>query len=168
MSNAWAPVPSRGRKEFLSQLRQKRAVEFGEWLCGHVLRAIPDRHFVFSIPKILRRFFLHDRKLLVELSRCAWVLAVNHQAHPQKSVSPQGSGRYTRIPTHSFRLLLFNFWTSNLVFLLFFPERHGPGVYPGGGSRGRCGLSPRLSRSQERLRGHPGTRALFEGWRKCL
>ena len=26
----------------------------------------------FSIPKILRRFFLHDRKLLVELSRCAW------------------------------------------------------------------------------------------------
>jgi hypothetical protein len=27
---------------------------------------------VFSIPKILRRFFLHDRKLLVELSRCTW------------------------------------------------------------------------------------------------
>jgi len=47
-------------------------VEFGEWLCGHVLRAVPHRHWVFSIPKILRRFFLHDRKLLVELSRCAW------------------------------------------------------------------------------------------------
>ncbi len=47
-------------------------MEFGEWLCGRVLRAVPHRHFVFSIPKILRRFFLHDRTLLVELSRCAW------------------------------------------------------------------------------------------------
>ena len=47
-------------------------VEFGEWLCGEVLKAIPHRHFVFSIPKILRRYFLYDRKLVSELSRCAW------------------------------------------------------------------------------------------------
>ncbi|MEK6655153.1 MAG: hypothetical protein AABY92_08410 [Thermodesulfobacteriota bacterium] len=26
----------------------------------------------FSIPKILRRYFLYDRKLLANLSRCAW------------------------------------------------------------------------------------------------
>jgi hypothetical protein len=30
------------------------------------------RHFVFSIPKILRRYFLYDRDLLSNLSRCAW------------------------------------------------------------------------------------------------
>ncbi len=30
------------------------------------------RHFVFSIPKILRRYFLYDRSLLSELSRCVW------------------------------------------------------------------------------------------------
>lgn len=47
-------------------------MEFGEWLCEEVLKAIPHRHFVFSIPKILRRYFLYDRKLLSELSRCAW------------------------------------------------------------------------------------------------
>jgi hypothetical protein len=47
-------------------------MEFGEWLCGHVLRPVPHRHFVLSIPKILRRFFLHDRKMLAELSRCGW------------------------------------------------------------------------------------------------
>jgi hypothetical protein len=47
-------------------------VEFGEWLCGEVLKAVPHRHFVFSIPKILRRYFLYDRKLLTELSRSAW------------------------------------------------------------------------------------------------
>jgi putative transposase len=26
-------------------------VEFGEWLCEEVLKAVPHRHFVFSIPK---------------------------------------------------------------------------------------------------------------------
>ena len=37
-----------------------------------MLKAVPHRHFVFSIPKILRRYFLYDRKLLSGLSRCAW------------------------------------------------------------------------------------------------
>jgi hypothetical protein len=46
-------------------------VEFGEWLCMDVLKKVPHRHFVFSIPKILRRYFLYDRKLLADLSRCA-------------------------------------------------------------------------------------------------
>jgi hypothetical protein len=47
-------------------------VEFGEWLCEEVLKAVPHRHFVFSIPKILRRYFLYDRKFLSDLSRCGW------------------------------------------------------------------------------------------------
>jgi len=47
-------------------------IEFGEWLCQEVLKAVPHRHFIFSIPKILRRCFLYDRKLLSEMSRCAW------------------------------------------------------------------------------------------------
>jgi len=47
-------------------------VEFGEWLCREVLKAVPHRHFVFSIPKILRRYFLYDRTLLSDLSRCGW------------------------------------------------------------------------------------------------
>jgi hypothetical protein len=47
-------------------------VEFGEWVCGEVLKKVPCRHFVFSIPKILRRYFLYDRSLLSELSHCAW------------------------------------------------------------------------------------------------
>jgi hypothetical protein len=47
-------------------------VEFGEWLCEEVLKEVPHRHFVFSIAKILRRYFLYDRKLLSDRSRCAW------------------------------------------------------------------------------------------------
>jgi len=60
------------RRYFCPSCHQKRAVEFGEWLCGHVLKAVPHRHLVFSIPKLLRRFFLRDRKLLADLSACAW------------------------------------------------------------------------------------------------
>jgi len=47
-------------------------VVFGEWLCVEVLKAVPHRHFTFSIPKILRRYFLYDRSLLSDLSRCGW------------------------------------------------------------------------------------------------
>lgn len=32
----------------------------------------PHRHFVFSIPKILRRYFLYDLSLLSGLSRYVW------------------------------------------------------------------------------------------------
>jgi hypothetical protein len=37
-----------------------------------VLEQVPYRHVVFTVPKVLRRAFLRDRKLLLELSRCAW------------------------------------------------------------------------------------------------
>ena len=63
---------SRKRRHFCPSCHQKRVVEFGEWLCQEVIKAVPHRHFVFSIPKILRRYFLYDRNLLSELSRCAW------------------------------------------------------------------------------------------------
>jgi len=56
------------RRHFCPSCHQKRLVEFGEWLCMDVLKKIPHRHFVFSIPKILRRYFLYDRKLLADLS----------------------------------------------------------------------------------------------------
>jgi len=51
---------------------QKRVVEFGEWLCETVLKHVPHRQWVFSIPKRLRIYFLFDRRLLTKLSRCAW------------------------------------------------------------------------------------------------
>jgi ribosomal protein S27E len=60
------------RRHFCPSCHQKRVVEFGERLCMEVLKKIPHRHFVFSIPKILRRYFLYDRKLLAALSRCQW------------------------------------------------------------------------------------------------
>jgi len=35
-------------------------------------KAVPHRQVVLSIPKILRRYFLYDPKLLSDLSRCGW------------------------------------------------------------------------------------------------
>jgi ribosomal protein S27E len=60
------------RRHFCPSCHQKRVVVFGEWLCQEVIKAVPHRQLVFSIPKILRRYFLYDRKLLSELSRCGW------------------------------------------------------------------------------------------------
>jgi len=60
------------RRHFCPSCHQKSVVEFEEWLCNKIVKAVPPRHFVFSIPKLLRRYFFYDRKLLLELSRCIW------------------------------------------------------------------------------------------------
>ncbi|MBL7218168.1 MAG: transposase zinc-binding domain-containing protein [Desulfobacteraceae bacterium] len=60
------------RRHFCPSCHQKRVVEFGEWLCQEVVKAVPHRHAVLCIPKILRRYFLYDRSLLSDLSRCGW------------------------------------------------------------------------------------------------
>lgn len=60
------------RRHFCPSCHQKRVVEFGEWLCSDVLKYVPHRQWVFSIPKRLRIYFMFDRCLLTKLSRCAW------------------------------------------------------------------------------------------------
>jgi hypothetical protein len=59
-------------RHFCPSCHQKRVVEFGEFLCTSVLAKVPHRHIVFSLPKIIRRNFLYDRKLLGKMSRCGW------------------------------------------------------------------------------------------------
>jgi len=60
------------RRHFCPSCHQKRVVEFGQWLCQEVIKKVPHRHFIFTIPKILRRYFLYDRSLLSDLSHCGW------------------------------------------------------------------------------------------------
>ena len=64
--------PSCAAKQMPLGCHQKRVVEFGEWLCEEVLKYVPHRQWVFSIPKRLRIYFIMDRKLLAKLSQCAW------------------------------------------------------------------------------------------------
>ena len=79
------------RRHFCPSCHQKRVVEFREWLCQEVIKAVPHRHFIFSIPKILRRYFLYDRKLLSELSRCAWetLKAFFQEIVPEQDAVPE-------------------------------------------------------------------------------
>lgn len=60
------------RRHFCPSCHQKRVIEYGEWLIETVLKAVPHRQWVFSIPKRLRIYFLYDRKLLAKLSKCGW------------------------------------------------------------------------------------------------
>ncbi len=46
-------------------------VQLGSHLQDNVLFPVPHRRYVCSIPKIIRRYFLYDRKLLGKLSQCA-------------------------------------------------------------------------------------------------
>ena len=60
------------RRHFCPSCHQKRVIEFGQWLCEEVLKHVPHRQWVFSIPKRLRIYFMAHRRLLAELSRRAW------------------------------------------------------------------------------------------------
>jgi len=57
---------------FCPSCHNKKVVQFGHHLKETVLYPVPHRQYVFSVPKILRRFFFYDRTLLGgKLSQCA-------------------------------------------------------------------------------------------------
>ena len=108
-------------------------MEFGEYLCEEILKAVPHRHFTFSIPKILRRYFLYDRSLLSDLSRCGWeslkvffqeavpvgdpVLGGEKGATPGAVVAIHSFGDFLQFHPHLHMLCLGNFhlirWWKN-------------------------------------------------------
>ena len=49
----------------------KKVIQFGELLRENILHPVPHRQYVFSMPIILRKFFLYNRKILSELCRSA-------------------------------------------------------------------------------------------------
>ena len=57
---------------FCPSCHQKRLLILGEFLKKCVLAPVGHRQIVFTIPKMLRPYFMYDRKLLGKLSRCAY------------------------------------------------------------------------------------------------
>ena len=53
---------------------QKRTLLFAEHLRNEVLLDLPHRQFVFTMPKALRPFFRHDRRLFAEVSRLIYTI----------------------------------------------------------------------------------------------
>ena len=59
-------------RSFCPSCNAKRSVVFSEWVCEEVMEPVTHRHYVFSIPKILRTYFRYNRGLLGALSRCTY------------------------------------------------------------------------------------------------
>ncbi len=59
-------------RSFCPSCHAKRSAAFSEWVCKEVMEPVTHRHYVFSIPKILRTYFRYNRRLLRALSRCAY------------------------------------------------------------------------------------------------
>jgi len=99
-------------------------IEFGEWLCTEVLKSVPHRQWVFSIPKRLRIYFMYDRKLLSKLSRCAWKVlnAYLKQSVPDDNVTPgaaiavQSFGEFQNFNPHLHAIVTDGCFSDNGVF----------------------------------------------------
>ena len=61
---------------------RKRTILFAEHLTNEVVLKLPHRQFVFTMPKALRPFFRHDRRLFAEVSRLIYDILVEfyHEA----------------------------------------------------------------------------------------
>jgi hypothetical protein len=59
-------------RNFCSSCQAKRAVLFAEKLATEILAPVPHRHWTFSIPRVLRGLFEHERRLLGLLSQTAY------------------------------------------------------------------------------------------------
>ena len=87
------------RRHFCPSCHQKRVIEFGEWLCAEVLKSVPHRQWVLSIPKRLRIYFMYDRTLLSKLSLCGWKVL---NAYLKQAVPKAGAKPGATITVHTF------------------------------------------------------------------
>ncbi|MBI5407008.1 MAG: transposase [Nitrospirae bacterium] len=106
MNTFWpspARLPSRkwGTRSFCPSCHAKRSVVFAECVCDEVLEPVTHRHYVFSIPKILRTYFRYNRKLLGRLSRCAYETVkemMQAAGLPLRDSNATGSGDNAAVP----------------------------------------------------------------------
>lgn len=56
---------------FCPSCQARQSEEWARWFAEELSESVHHRQIVFTIPKILRAYFLHDRALLTELARAA-------------------------------------------------------------------------------------------------
>lgn len=95
------------RRYFCPSCHQKRVVLFAERVEQEVLEKVPIRQYVVTIPKMLRIFFKHDRKLLGLLSRCFYQTLQQflQEAYPERQAVP---GMIVSIQTYGADLVRFH------------------------------------------------------------
>ena len=57
---------------------QKRTLLFAEYMANDLLLRLPHRLVTLTLPKMLRAFFRHDRKLFSEVSRLIFDIVQDH------------------------------------------------------------------------------------------
>jgi len=92
---------------------QKRTLLYAEYLAEDLLLDIPHRQFVFTIPKILRRYFKSDKRLFGEVSKLIFSLlseyfslAAGQELLCAMVVSYQSFGEFARFHPHWHVLVL--------------------------------------------------------------
>jgi len=59
---------------FCPSCSQKRTLLFSEYMRDNLLLSLPHRQFVFTVPRILRPYFRHNRRLFSDVSRVIFAI----------------------------------------------------------------------------------------------
>lgn len=98
--------------------QSKRSALLAEKLTGEILLPVPHRHYVFTIPRVLRGLFERERRLLGLLSRAAYeatrrafaLQTGERQAVPGMVTSIQTFGSYMNFHPHIHALVSDSVW----------------------------------------------------------
>ncbi|MGA2615417.1 MAG: transposase [Spirochaetia bacterium] len=92
---------------------QKRTLRLGEYMNEQLQLRLPHKQFVFTLPKVLRVFFRHDKRLHGEISRLIYALVrdftIEAAGKPVRAAAVvvfQSSGSFCRFHPHWHGLFL--------------------------------------------------------------
>jgi Putative transposase/Transposase zinc-binding domain len=115
---------------------QKHSLELEMLLKDEILRSVPMRHLVFTIPVLLRKNFLWHREHLNELSRMAWQCIKTFMGETLKVDGIPGSvqcietsGQFLDIQTHLHVLVTDGIFTEDGIFHKMPPYSEGARIY---------------------------------------
>jgi hypothetical protein len=77
---------------FCPSCSKRKSLDLSIFLEEELFRPVPHRHWVWSVPKMLRLHYLHHRKLLPKLCKCAWkaLTLFLHESFERSDIFPGG------------------------------------------------------------------------------
>jgi hypothetical protein len=98
---------------FCPSCSQKRTLLFSEYMRDHLLLSLPYRQFVFTVPRILRPYFRHNRRLFSDVSRVIFAVIQRFYNKAAKTsiktgmvLAYQSAGEFLRFNPHFHCLVL--------------------------------------------------------------
>jgi hypothetical protein len=92
---------------FCSSCSQKRTLLFSEYIRDHLLLSLPHRQFVFTVPRIVRPYFRHNRRLFSDFSRIIFAIIQRFYIKAAKTsiktgrvLAYQSAGEFLRFNPH--------------------------------------------------------------------